>query len=460
MKIKSRTSGSALILIAVLFLYSVSASATQPDMDSENRESNMSMQYLVGAAKKDMTPDLESYEVSLNGYGDRKRGLATGVLDPIWARALVVGDNKGTTAALISVDLCYVNTELRDAVVEKLTLMGFSPHGVLLAATHTHSGFSGYDACFVAKTFMGKYQQAIFDHTVNSIVGAVAAAKESMRPATLRYAVENVKGLSRSRLDPHFRHDKGGYEGRPAPSGLYSVNARLTAIAFTGLKGKPISTLVNFAAHPTTLSPKNMKFSADYPGVLYEKIEKEMGGGATAIFFNGALGDAAPLPDWSNPDQEIRDMNKFGDDLSDQVVRIMKKTTAPKSKSVVAFASVKKPLRRVVLRPLGRLRLPEMLSKGFYTNPEVTFQALRIGDFVFLAAPGEATTSVGKDLESMCPKDLRCVTVAPANGYMGYIVSREEYDKSGYESDSCLFGPDAAMWTKRSIGQAMEMLGL
>jgi Neutral/alkaline non-lysosomal ceramidase, N-terminal len=438
--------------------------ALAPDAFAQNieagGESDMTLKYLVGMGKADMTPDLDKFDVSLNGYGGRKRRLATGVLDPLWARALVISDRMGTTAALISVDLCYVNTALRDAVAEELSLMGISPHGVLLAATHTHSGHSGYDASFIAKILMGKYSQEIFDHTVGAIVESVRIAKASMRPAVMKYIMADVDGLNRSRLDPSFDHGQGGYDGQPAPPSEYPISKRLTVITFSESRGKRIGALVNFAAHPTILSPTNMRFSADYPSILYERLEKEMGPESTAIFFNGALGDAAPMPDWSNPKKEVRDMREYGNDLSDAAIRMMRDLKPSKSKGVVAFASVRKPIRRVVLRPLARLRLPEVLSKGFYTNPEVAFQVLRIGELLLMAAPGEATASVGKDFESLCPDGMRCVTVGPANGYMGYLVSKEEYDKSGYESDSCLFGPDASLWTKRSFGQAMEKMEL
>ena len=59
-----------------------------------------------------------------------------------------------------------------------------------------------------------------------------------------------------------------------------------------GADGKPIAHAVNFAAHPTILEAKVLKFSPDYPGTVCATIEKEMGG--ICLFLQGAAGDLSP----------------------------------------------------------------------------------------------------------------------------------------------------------------------
>ena len=110
------------------------------------------------------------------------------------------------------------------------------------------------------------------------------------------------------------------------------------------------------------------------------------------------------------------------------------------------------------MRPLGGIELPKFLSKGFYSSPEVAFQVVKIGSLILLAVPGEPTTATGRDIETLCPVGGKCLVVAPANGYMGYIVTKQEYRIDGYESDSCFFGPEAGQRVKNSLKKAIDGL--
>src|SRR6266536_2967246 len=56
----------------------------------------------VGFGKADLTPDVKAAPVWIAGYGHNRK--ATGVHDPLWARAVVLRDGE-TKIALVSVDL-------------------------------------------------------------------------------------------------------------------------------------------------------------------------------------------------------------------------------------------------------------------------------------------------------------------------------------------------------------------
>src|SRR5262249_24322640 len=99
------------------------------------------------------------------------------------------------------------------------------------------------------------------------------------------------------------------------------VDRELTVVRVEDGTGKPIAHLVNFAAHPTMLPAKELKFSADYPGVLADGVEKEIG--APCLFLQGAAGDlstnagAAPGPD------------EFGKALAKEVLALAKNLPCP-----------------------------------------------------------------------------------------------------------------------------------
>ncbi|KAJ8112946.1 hypothetical protein OPT61_g4806 [Boeremia exigua] len=82
----------------------------------------------------------------------------------------------------------------------------------------------------------------------------------------------------------------------------------------------------------------------------------------------------------------------------------------------------------------------------------VDIQALRIGQFVIVVAPGEATTMSGRRWReavfnaaksSLVPQITNPLVVlaGPANTYAHYIATEEEYSVQRYEGASTLFGP-------------------
>src|SRR5437868_10230514 len=68
--------------------------------------------YLVGAAKRDITPD---YPVRLSGFGGR-RAESERITVPIYARALAIGSNAEGPALLLAID----STGISDAIVTEL----------------------------------------------------------------------------------------------------------------------------------------------------------------------------------------------------------------------------------------------------------------------------------------------------------------------------------------------------
>src|SRR6266571_2540113 len=72
--------------------------------------------YSVGVAAVDITPN---YPVRLSGFGFR-RTESEGLTQPIWAKALAIGDEKEGPAILITVDHLGVPDELVQLVAVRL----------------------------------------------------------------------------------------------------------------------------------------------------------------------------------------------------------------------------------------------------------------------------------------------------------------------------------------------------
>ena len=74
---------------------------------------------------------------------------------------------------------------------------------------------------------------------------------------------------------------------------------------------------------------------------------------------------------------------------------------------------------------------------------KVQLQAVRIGDAVLMAVPGEAITELGlqmkRDAAFLGAKHPMIIGLA--NNAIGYILSFEQYDLGAYESGTSFYGP-------------------
>ncbi|HDH96429.1 MAG TPA: hypothetical protein ENF73_01725 [Proteobacteria bacterium] len=414
-------------------------------------------QLLAGMAKVDMTLDPTAGTIRLGGYSGRGKKPASGVLDHVFARSLVVSDGKDHTFALVSADLCYINSELREAVLKRLKSHGFDGDNLLLAATHTHSSFAGYDRTFLGRKLFGEFDPAILDHLASSIARAVVKARSSMRPAVLEMATGRLEGMNRNRRDPVFDIETGRADSSRQPDReRYPTDEHMTVVRVAGEDGTVIGAVIHFTAHPTVLSPKNLAVSADFPGVLCRLVEDGLGGDAVAMFLNGTLGDVAPLPDWADEvETEVLRMKDYGRQLGNAAIDLLA-GTHPMSTRRIAYNAVDSGLPQLIVRPLLRFRVPRAMYRLLYYGDSVPFQAVRLGDLVLFAIPGEPTTQFGWALKELCPAGRSCLIAAPANGYIGYLVTPQQYREGGYEATVCFVGPNGIDWVRHNLKGAVS----
>ncbi|MCI0456084.1 MAG: neutral/alkaline non-lysosomal ceramidase N-terminal domain-containing protein [Gemmataceae bacterium] len=241
----------------------------------------------AGAAKVDITPPTG---FPMWGYGARHDKPSKGVLDPLHARAVVLASGKDRIA-IVSLDLGRAPTRQSTDTIQKRVKAAGIDH-VFLVASHTHHGpVIELDNWPTPK---GSYVRQLED----KLTGVILDAAKGLRPASLGVAARAVT-LNRNR---HSR-----LPDKP-------VDRELVVVRIEDAKGKPMAHLVNFAAHPTMLSAKQMEFSADFPGVMAALVEKEMG--APCLFLQGACGDLSANPGTESGPQ------KFGQALGRQVLEL------------------------------------------------------------------------------------------------------------------------------------------
>ncbi|MCZ2151763.1 MAG: neutral/alkaline non-lysosomal ceramidase N-terminal domain-containing protein [Bryobacterales bacterium] len=253
----------------------------------------------AGVARVELTP---ATSMPMYGYANRRCGPSNGIHDPLFAKALVLSSGD-TKMAVVTLDLGNITSaSLSRQVKEKLGIPL-----LLLSASHSHStpapGPDGYPPDMEAK---------IFD--------AVKRASESLFPARLSIGSGEIR-LGYNRL---LMRDDGRARAlfdNPERIPYGPVDPEFVLLRVEDENGAPKALLVHYAVHAVVLGPTNCKFSADYPGVLQEKVETEMPG-AQCMFVQGGAGDINPLfmARSGNEEQDFTVVRKMGETLAGRVL--------------------------------------------------------------------------------------------------------------------------------------------
>src|SRR5437667_12353725 len=89
----------------------------------------------AGVAKVSITP---SKPIWMAGYDSRTKP-SEGVLQDIYAKALALQDDSGSTTVLVTLDLVGIAPSFADVIVERAKKLGIARERLLLNASHTHS---------------------------------------------------------------------------------------------------------------------------------------------------------------------------------------------------------------------------------------------------------------------------------------------------------------------------------
>jgi hypothetical protein len=285
-------------------------------------------EFKAGAAKSDITPPTG---YAMWGYGARHDMPSDGVLDHLFARALVLEVGK-ERIAIVSLDLGRAPTRQTTEAIRTKVKAAVGIEHLFLVASHTHHGpVLEVDTWPDAKK---PYVRELEQKLTNVIIEAA----KSLQPARLGIASKEVS-FNRNR---HSKRDD-----KP-------VEKELLVLRVEDSEGKPIGLAVNFAAHPTMQDPKALKFSADYPGAMAALVEKEMA--APCLFLQGAAGDLS-----ANPGTEAGP-EKFGIRLGREVMDLTK---------TISCKALDKPTLRATeddFRFKSRIDLGNPLIKGMFVK--------------------------------------------------------------------------------------------
>src|SRR5262249_21913137 len=243
----------------------------------------------AGVARVDITPPAG---VELWGYSNRS-GPATGALDPLYARALLLDDARNAVA-IVTLDLGRTFGQAQMNTVRERVRREYRVNDVMFIASHTHSGPSideDYENGAVPdweRRALDKIAQAIGEARSRMVEARIGVGFGQTIIGHNRWLIQSdgsVKMLWRN---------SAGQTGGP-------IDPTVGVIRIDDTQGNPIAILVNYACHPVVFGPDNLRYSADYPGAMARLVEKSFDGnkdkGPICFFLQGAPGDINPMVD-------------------------------------------------------------------------------------------------------------------------------------------------------------------
>jgi hypothetical protein len=394
---------------------------------------------LAGVARIDLTPP-PNMKAPLGGYGARMNRPAVGVHDRILAKALVISDGS-RKAAIVTADLLGFAPPFKPSIIERIAKQGWSAEQVMLLPSHSHTSID-MNAINPRNVFkipqIGIHDPELYEFTLNKFVEVIQRAEQHLQPVVIGTSSRQIPGWNRNR-----RRDPGGV-----------TDNELTVTRIDTTAGKPLAVLVNFSAHPTFMSEREMLFSGDWPGQLQRTIEAVVGEGLTAMYYNGAEGDQSPTPRPDCGESPWERSERYGQELGLIAAHLWRKTD---THSDIAFdfhlETIPLPERR--WHPdfmstggkeygLSEGIMSELLSK--MSPSETTSGSVRLGDLVIVGIPGEMAAGLGIRIkaETKTATGARHAVIGGlANEWIGYILTAESYIRGGgYEASMSFYGPE------------------
>jgi hypothetical protein len=392
----------------------------------------------AGIERADITPELS--QASLVGYVNRWGQGPTGVRDPVSCTALYLAEAPSADlseqggVALVSCDLVGISPALYEAVSQKMNLPSVR---LMLVASHTHSGPGGHFDFALVSSGLGAYAPLWTQDMAGRIALAIQAARQHKQEVRLRFTQSELPGIVANRRDPEAQYDHGTRRFQRLPiHPAFPSPARLTTLWFDDLQGQPVAVLFHFAMHNTVLGADNPLISADWAGRARQQIEARFPT-VLSLYVNGAEADQAPLmlPDQLTPDDYLE---WLGQTLGEAVIQ-QRDRAEPMADSPLRVNWSILPLPPA--RPLGIPLLGPFVPRDFLFLP---LQVIRIGEFVLMGLPLEATARLGQKLEQQAHQaGFRHALVAGlANSYLFYSTLPDEYQASSYESQMNFWGTE------------------
>ncbi len=401
-------------------------------------------QWKAGAAREKITPREPMW---MAGYGSRNHP-ATGVLNDLWAKSLVLEDGAGTRVAIVTLDLVGIGRDLSEPICAELAAKYRLPRAnVTLCCSHTHSGpvvgknlhTMHYDQLDEqGKQRVDRYAGDLKQSIVELVGGAIAA----LAPCELSY------GQAQATFGTNRRANKEPDVPRLRAEGQLRgpVDGDVPVLKVADASGKLAAVLFGYACHATVLD--GYDWCSDYPGFAQSDLEQRFPG-CTALFFAGCGADQNPLPR-----RKVELARQYGHDLAAAVASALHGPMQPLTGALTTrFAEIELPLAKVPSRAevendakssdrfvASRARwFLELLDSGRPIPASYSYpvQLWRAGNLTLVILGGEVVVDYALRLKAELGRE-RTWVAAYSNDVMAYIPSRRVLAEGGYEGGGAM----------------------
>jgi hypothetical protein len=395
-------------------------------------------QIKVGVAKVNITPDTAIW---MSGYASRNKP-SEGVLQDIWAKALVIEENNKNRIIIITADLIGLSHSISQEIIQRIiSKYRLDRSQILISTSHTHSGPVIWPSLSAMYDLTPGQHRILIDYSnklENNIAEAVDSAMNDLEPGI----ISSGHGSADFAINRRQSTDKGVIIG-VNPTG--PVDHDVPVVKFTTTDGRLKAVLFGYACHNTTLS--DYLINGDYAGFAENDLEKA-NPGAVALFMTGCGSDQNP-----NPRRTVELAEQHGKALADAVQKVLAgnlKQVNPPIRTAYTTTWLEfqpfnpdKYRKELVEGDRFMQARAKLMLEAWEKNYDVSkllypVQAVRFNkDFTIIALSGEVVVDYSLTAKKMYPGENLFVagycTEVPC-----YIPSRRILLEGGYEPETSM----------------------
>lgn len=424
----------------------------------------------AGISRVIITPPVGVYLI-----GMERSENSHGLHDDLYATAVAISDGK-TEIVILTADILFFMPGLIETVRKAISSqIGIPDKNIMLCATHCHSGPAP-----VADEDRPQIEQAYTANLPFLLIGCIRMAHDNLKPAKIGFGNGKANiGMNRRLTRPDGITVISANPDRP-------IDDQVGVVRVDSLDGHPLAVLVNYACHSVVLGNGSNVISRDWPGVMYDVVEKITG--AKCLFIQGAAADINPLP--GEPTDRMELVYQLGTEIGGEVVKVW---ATIETRPDVSLAVANKQLM-LPLEPASKYadKLPQLVElddaageltlekfQGWLysmgSRPQKTVgigdqqsvpcevQAFRLGDTALVAFPAELFVKIGFAIKTRSPTKNTLVATY-TNGSVGYIPMPEDYAFGGYEVLEAFYlyglpAPFAPVTAKLLEDTAVDLIG-
>jgi len=260
----------------------------------------------AGWAEREITPPIGH---PMAGYGTRPNNkLSTGMLEPLFVRALALNDGQDTVVLLGS-DMLQTLPNLLAMVEARVSkTVGLRNRNIMYTSSHTHSGPGGLAPGFAARESYGEYAPDYLRLLADRFSEAIEEAVNTVTPARFAHGSMDVPEYIRNRT-------------RKGP-----VDSTLNIAIAEKIEGGQRLYIARYSAHGTAYGEEMLQLNNDWAGAFQRAVREKTG--SALLVMGGAVGSMCPnppgplLPKPWTPELE----NVFENDVESEMVKQGKKT--------------------------------------------------------------------------------------------------------------------------------------